>query len=71
MFERIPNLGLVIDLTNTKRYYDSKVTKVRPFRIIQYFSLLFYFKNVTDLGIEYKKIFIPGRILPQQSIYEE
>ncbi|KAG4069856.1 hypothetical protein HA402_009563, partial [Bradysia odoriphaga] len=51
MGERIPNLGLVIDLTNTRKYYDSK--------------------NVTDQGIEYKKIFVPGQRLPAPHIYEE
>lgn len=72
MFERIPSLGLVIDLTNTKKYYHSKVLYNRSkMGELQNLTNFLCFKNVTDLGIEYKKIFVPGHHLPGQHIYDE
>lgn len=45
------NLGLVIDLTYTDRYYSPE--------------------EFTRQGILYKKIFVPGHIIPEQSILDE
>ncbi|CAH2046999.1 unnamed protein product, partial [Iphiclides podalirius] len=43
----VPKLGAVLDLTNTKRYYNPEKLK--------------------SCGIHYKKIFMPGRIIPPEN----
>jgi atypical dual specificity phosphatase len=48
-------LGLVVDLTYTTKYYDPIEFEVNG-KILDYFIKLLIF-----LGIEYKKIFCPGR----------
>jgi len=46
-----PDLGIVIDLTNTNKYYNPK--------------------PLDGLGIQYKKIFTEGKVLPSNSVVRE
>ncbi|XP_023726429.1 RNA/RNP complex-1-interacting phosphatase isoform X5 [Cryptotermes secundus] len=51
LMEQCPKLGLVVDLTNTSRYYNGEVFKSK--------------------GIQYKKIYCPGQVVPADSILKE
>lgn len=51
LLEQVPNLGLIIDLTDTYRYYCPSVFK--------------------EMGIEHKKINIPGHVLPPEAKHKE
>lgn len=46
LLKKIPNLGAVIDLTNTARYYNPA--------------------ELQAAGVQYKKILMPGRIIPPE-----
>ncbi|XP_013191531.2 RNA/RNP complex-1-interacting phosphatase [Amyelois transitella] len=51
LLQTVPNLGAVIDLTNTSRYYNPR--------------------ELQAAGVLYKKILMPGRIIPPENkVYE-
>lgn len=69
----IPNLGLIIDLTATTKYYNPDVGIVFPLYSLYAFESMklswhyFWFGFIQDfiqLGVEYKKILVQGQVIP-------
>lgn len=64
MKKRDIKIGLLIDLTNTKRYYHSSVSLLSLSCWLCH--KFFVFQEVTELGVGYEKIFVEGHEIPSQ-----
>lgn len=76
LLEKVPNLGIIIDLTNTNRYYDPRVSftlfEILQFIFILICALLFLLKQCFENeGVRHQKLMIPGHVTPPQRLVDK
>lgn len=69
LIKELPNLGVVIDLTNTSRYYSPTVRNYPSLSFSLWFLLLsLTSQELEKNGVIHAKIFVPGHVIPRNDL---
>ncbi|KAH8297050.1 hypothetical protein KR044_003987, partial [Drosophila immigrans] len=70
LLESVPNLGLIVDLTNTNRYYNpqASATNVVATLLELIRNLYLYLQTFKDQNVEHQKLMIPGHHTPPRAL---